>query len=62
MAARTATDVEHALPRTQLEHVDEECDLLLGALGERVPEVSGADEVGQRLEPVMVRRALAISR
>ena len=53
VTARTTTDVEHALPRSQLEHVDEERDLLLGALRERVPQVRRTEMVGQRLEPVV---------
>ncbi len=39
MPARATSDVEHPLPRLEPEHVDEEPDLLLRSLRERVPEV-----------------------
>ena len=53
--AGPAADVEHPLAGPQAEGVDQELDLLLGALGERVAEVGGAEVVGDRLEPVPLR-------
>ena len=47
-----AADVEHPHPRLEPERVDEEVDLLLGALGERVPQVGRPEELGDRVEPV----------
>ena len=55
VAARAAPDVEHPHARLEPERVDEEVDLLRGALGERVAEVRRAEVVGDRLEPVVRR-------
>ena len=44
------------IPGSQPERVDEELDLLLGALRERVPQVRRPEEVGDRVEPVRRRR------
>src|SRR4051794_11765609 len=52
MPPRAAPDVEHPHPGRQPERVDQELDLLLGALGERVPQVGGPEEVGDAVEPV----------
>ena len=41
------------MPGLEPERVDEEVDLLLGALGERVAQVGRAEVVGERLEPVV---------
>ena len=57
VAAGTAADVEHPHARLEPEGVDEEVDLLLGALGEGVAEVGRAEVVGDRLEPVVGLRA-----
>ena len=46
VAAGPAPDVEHPHPRLQPERVDEEVDLLLGPLGERVAQVGRAQVVG----------------
>ena len=40
-------------PGRQVEHVDEEGDLVLGALGERVPQVGLAEVIGEGFEPVV---------
>ena len=40
------------MPGLEPELVDQEVDLLRGALGERVPEVGGPEVVGHGLEPV----------
>ena len=55
VAAGAAADVEHPHPRLEPEHVDEERDLLLGALRERVAQVGRPEVVGDRLEPVARR-------
>ena len=54
VAAGPAADVEHPHARLEPERVDEEADLLLGALRERVAQVGVAEVVGDRLEPVVV--------
>ena len=51
---RPAADVEHPHPRLERERVDEEVDLLLGPLGERVPQVRRPEELGDRVEPVRI--------
>ena len=53
VAPRSAPDVEHEVAGTEAEGVDQKGGLLIGALGERVAQISRTDEVGQRLEPVM---------
>src|ERR671910_3783025 len=50
---RPAADVEQPLPGPEPERPAEEADLLLGALGERVAQVGGAEVVGDRFEPVV---------
>jgi hypothetical protein len=52
MAPRPAADVEHATAFRQAERVKEKGNLLLGAFGERVPEIGAAEMVGDALEPV----------
>ena len=44
------------MPRLEPERVDEELDLLLGALRERVAEVRRPEELGDRVEPVLADR------
>src|SRR4051812_6003528 len=51
MSPRAAADVEHPHPRCEPERVDEERDLLLGPLRERVLEIRRAEELGDRVEP-----------
>jgi hypothetical protein len=58
MTPRPAADVEHAHPRPKAQMLDQEIDLLWGALGERVPQVGRAEMVRDRLEPVIVHVAL----
>jgi hypothetical protein len=53
MAARTAADVEHPGASFELELVEEELDLLLRSLRERVAQVRRAQMIGDRLEPVL---------
>ena len=52
MAAGAAADVEDPGAGRQAEALDEEVDLLVGALGERVAEVGRAEVIGDVLEPV----------
>ena len=52
VTAGSAPDVEHPHPRLQPERVDEEVDLLLRPLRERVAQVRGPEEVGDRVEPI----------
>src|SRR4051794_32882700 len=52
VTAGPAPDIEHPHARCERELTDEELDLLLGALGERVPQVRGAKVIGQRFKPV----------
>src|SRR5581483_11733113 len=50
---RAAPHVEDAISRGQPERLDQEPDLLLRALGERVAQVRRPHVVGQRLEPMV---------
>src|SRR5207253_4323683 len=59
MAAGTAPDVEDAHARLEPQRVDEEPDLLLGALGERVAQVRRPRVRGDVLEPVVAYFAVA---
>ena len=56
VAPGTAPDVEHPHPRFEPECADEEVDLLGRALGERVLQVGGPEELGDRVEPRAVGR------
>jgi len=49
----STADVEHERTGLEPERADEEGGLLLGALGERVPQIGRADMVSEGLEPVM---------
>ena len=48
-----ASHVEHPHARFEAERLDQEPDLLLGALGEGVPQVGVAEVVREVLEPVV---------
>ena len=50
--AGPAADVEHPHTGAQAEDVDEESDLLFGAIGEGVPEIGRTEMVGDSLEPM----------
>jgi hypothetical protein len=52
VAAGPAAHVEQALAGAQVEGVDEEGDLVVGASGERIAEVRRSEVGGERLEPV----------
>ena len=54
VATGAAPDVEHPHAGLQVEGLHEEPDLLVGALGERVPQVGDAQVLGDGLEPVVV--------
>ncbi len=48
-----ATDIEHPVAHRQAERVDEEIDLLLGALGERIPQVGRSKMLGNGFKPML---------
>src|SRR5579859_21278 len=50
VASRPAADVEHPHPRLEAEHVPEKRELLLGPLGERVPQIGAPRVRSDRLE------------
>jgi hypothetical protein len=52
VTAGPAAHVEHRHAGLQVQNLDEEGDLLLGALGEGVAQVGGPEVVGDVLEPV----------
>ena len=53
VTARTAADIQNPLPRLQGQQIDQRPNLLIGALGERVAEISRTHEAGDRFEPVL---------
>lgn len=56
VTSRSAAHVEHTRARTQSEPLEQERDLLLGSVRERVAEVRGPEEPRELVEPVVVRR------
>lgn len=57
MATRSTTNIKHRGSRAEGKGVDEEGHFLLGPLGEGIPQIRWAHDLGQRLEPMAVKRA-----